>query len=282
VTSPLAGLDPTQASASAIINAQLQQWGLQSLAGTVSDLIRQGYGADAITLQLQNTDAYRQRFKANDERVKKGLAALTPAEYIAAEQSYRQVLQQNGLPAGFYDQQSDLDTYLANDTSPDELNSRAKIAQSIWLSQDAETKAVWRDWYGLSDGHAIAAILDPDKALPQLQTQAAAAQAGAAARRDGLTADQGRITSYVDQGLSADQLAQGFSKIGQTLGATQAMAARFGGPAFTQADAEAATLQGSSPQLRRQQQLFDSEQALFAGRSAADQNTNNRNTTGSF
>lgn len=275
-------IDPTQATATAIIRAQLQQWGLGQLANKAWDLKKQGYGDDAVILQLQETPEYKQRFAANDARVKKGLAALTPAEYIAAESSYRQVLQQNGIPAGYYDKQSDLETYLANDTSPDELNSRAKIAQSVWLSTDAATKQVWKDWYGLTDGHAIAAILDPDKSLPQLQTQATAAQAGAAARRDGLAADKGRITSYVDQGLSADQLAQGFSKIGTDLGATQAMAQRFGGGAFTQADAEAATIQGSSAAVKRQQQLYNAEQSLFSARSSADQNSNNTNQSGSF
>lgn len=284
MTTPIgaSSLDSTQASASAIIQAQLDQWGLSSLTDSVNSLIRQGYGSDAITLQLQQTDAYKQRFAANQQRVSKGLAALSPADYIAAENSYRQVLTQYGIPGGLYDSQSDLDTYLANDVSPSELNDRAKTAQQIWLGTDQGTKDMWQQFYGLSDGAAIASILDPETSLPKLQSMATAAQAGAAAKADGLQADRGRITSLVDQGYSLSQLQAGFTKVGQSQGATAAMAQRFGGPAFTQADNEAANIQGNSVQLNRQQQLYDSEQALFAARSSADQNTNNTNQTGSF
>lgn len=284
MTAPIGAtaLDPAQASASAIIQAQLDSWGLGTLTDTVNNLIRQGYGSDAITLQLQQTDAYKARFAGNAQRIKNGLAALSPADYIAAENSYRQVLNQHGIPAGIFDSQSDLDTFIANDVSPAELNDRAKTAQQVWLGTDQGTKDIWSQWYGLSDGAAIASILDPEKSLPQIQSMATAAQAGAAAKADGLQADQGRITSLVDQGYTLSQLQTGFTKIGQDQPATAAMAQRFGGPAFTQADAEAATIQGNSVQLNRQRQLYDSEQALFAGRSSADQNTNNTSQSGSF
>lgn len=278
MTSPLT---PDQQTASAIIKAQLQQWGLESLAGTLNDLIRQGLGADAITLQLQQTDAYKQRFAANDVRIKNGLAALSPAEYIATENAYRQVLQQYGLPASFYDQSSDFNDFLAKDVSPDELKSRAQAAQTVFLSSDPQLRQVWRDFYGLTDGAAIASILDESKALPIVQNMVATTQAGAAARRSGLEANQSRISQYVDQGFSPDQLAQGFSDIGTSLAADQAIARR-NGTTFTQAEAEASTIQGAASARRKQAELENSEKALFSNRAGADQNSLNRRTSGSF
>jgi len=278
VTTPL---DPDQQTASAIIQKQLADWGLGSLAGVVNDLIRQGLGSDAITLQLQASPEYKQRFKANDARVANGLAALSPAEYIATENAYRQVLQQYGLPAQFYDQQSDFQSFLERDVSPDEVKSRADVAQQIWLGADEGVKSVWKDWYGLSDGAAIASILDDKTALPIVQSMAAAAQGGAAARRSGLTADEGRLRGYVDSGISASQINQGFSEIGQTLGTDQAIARRFG-QSYTQADAEAARIAGIAPALKRQQALYDSEQALFQGRAAADAQSLKTNTSGRY
>jgi hypothetical protein len=46
----------------------------------------------------------RKRFAANAARAKKGLAELDPASYLQLENQYRQLLQSNGLPSGFYDQ----------------------------------------------------------------------------------------------------------------------------------------------------------------------------------
>lgn len=278
MTSPLS---PDQQTASGIIQAQLTAWGLASLTGKVSDLIRQGLNSDAITMQLQSTAEYKQRFAANEARQKAGLAALTPAQYIATENSYRQVLQQYGLPSTFYDSQDDYRQFLEKDVSPDEVKQRASVAQQVWLSTDDSTKTAWRDFYGLSDGAAIANILDSNRALPIIQHMAATAQAGGSALSNGLQADQGRLGQYVDQGVSQSQIAQGFSQIGQTHATDQALATRYG-TTFGQADEEAARIQNLAPALKRQQEMYASEQSLFGGRSGGDENTLNRRTGGSF
>lgn len=282
MTSPTyAQLDPDQQSASQIIQAQLEAWGLSTLTGKVSDLIREGLSSDAITLRLQSTDEYKQRFIANQARTKAGLSALSPAEYIATENAYRQVMQSYGLPSTFYDSQDDFRTFLENDLSPTEIQDRAKVAQQVWLSTDQQTKDVWRQWYGLSDGAAIASILDPNKALPIVQSMASAAQAGGAAVRNGLDANEGRIRSYVDQGITADALSQGFSDIGSIHDVDQSIAKRFG-TTFDQTDEEASRIQGLASAKRKQAELYDSEQKLFSGRAAADSRSLNARTTGSY
>jgi hypothetical protein len=274
-------LDPDQQSASAIIQAQLASWGLSSLAGKVNDLIREGLSADAVTLRLQSTDEYKTRFAANAARTAKGLAALSPAEYIATENAYRQVMQSYGMPATFWDSPDDYRKFLEADVSPNELNDRAKVAQSTWLSTDTQTRDTWRNWYGLSDGAAIASILDPKTALPIVQSMAEAAKAGGAAVRNGLDANESRIRGYVDQGLSADKISQGFGEIGTVHDADQAMARRFG-TTFDQATEEASRIQGLASAKRKQAELYASEQALFEARPGADNNSLARRTTGSY
>lgn len=274
-------LNPDQATASAIIQQQLAQWGLDSLSGKVSDLIRQGLGSDAITIQLEATPEYKARFAGNTARIANGLAALTPAQYIATENSYRQVLQSYGLPATFYDQPADFQKLIENDLSPDEVKSRASDAQAIWLGSDPTVKSVWRDFYGLSDGAAIASILDPNRATTVVHNMAQTAQAGAAARDNGLVADQDRITKYVDQGMTLSQLQQGFQQVGQALPTDQSIAARFG-TTFDQADEEGATISGLASAKRKQAELYDSERQLFAGRASADQTSLNRRPGGNY
>lgn len=271
-----------QASASTIIQQQLSQWGLDTLAGDVNDLIRQGYGTDAITLQLQQTTAYKQRFAANDARVKNGLGVLSPAEYISAENSYRQVLQNYGLPTGFYDSHDDFANFLANDVSPTEVDARAKAAQQVWLSTDTATQSAWKSYYGLTDGAAIASILDPDTALPTVQRMATASQIGGAATNNGLAApDQQRAEQLADLGVSQSQAQKGYGQIAYTFADDKAAASRFG-TSFNQTDAENAQLLGDGAALRKQSDITDAEKALFGGRASADNNTQNQRTSGSY
>lgn len=278
MTAPLTG---EQTSAKAIIRDFLRQWGLLELAPELDRLIREGLGADAITVQLRETSAYKARFRANEKREAAGLPVLSPAEYIAAEDAYRQVFRSYGLPASFYDQLSDFHEFLEKDVSPEEVNARAAAAQQTWLTSDPSVRNAWRDFYGLTDGAAIASIMDPDRALPIVQRMVTAAQLGGLAARNGLAADRGRFEQYADRGITAEQAAAGFAEIGQTLTTDQAIARRFG-QTFTQAEAEAARIEGLASAQRKQRELAQSEQALFDARATADQKSLSRRTQGSY
>jgi hypothetical protein len=59
------------------------------------------------------------------------------------------------------------------------------------------------------------------------------------------------------------------------------MAGRFGVD-FTQTDSEAARIQGTASALRKQRELYQSEQALFDQRAAADGNSLTRRNSGSY
>jgi hypothetical protein len=273
------GLDPTQESASAILRDTLTQWGVPELYNDGWGLIKQGLSANAVMLMLADTDAYKKRFAANELRRQKGLAVLTPGEYIAAETSYRTVLRSFGLPTSFYDSADDFNNFLGNDVSPDELNDRAKIASQIWMSNDENTKSTWRDFYGLSDGAAIASILDPAKATPVIERMANAARFGGLARANGLEADKGRLESYSDLGISQDAMGNAFTKIAQTQAADQRIGQRFG-QSITQADEEAAKLGLNGGAANKLQNVYRSETALFQSRSAAESGALSRTNGG--
>lgn len=278
MTSPITA---DTASAQKILEDQLRKWGIPELVKDLGALIKQGLDAPAIIVELSNSEAYKKRFAGNEERRKKGLPVLAPGEYIAAENSYQTVLRTYGLPANFYDQRSDFTQFIANDVSPDELNERAGIAQQVWLSKDETTKGVWRSFYGLTDGAAIASILDPGKALPVVQRMSNASRFGAEAVRQGLAADKGRLETYSDLGLTQDAVAQGFARIGQTQGANEKIAQRFG-QTFGQAEAEAATLTGTASAQRKLSQLQQNEQALFESKAAAESGALSRTRSGRF
>lgn len=270
-----------QQSAYDIIRDQLNQWNLSDLAGTVADLIKQGLDSNAVTIELQNSPVYQQRFSANADRIKAGLPALTPAQYVATEESYKQVMSQYGLPSGFYDSPNDLHDFIAKDVSPQELQSRAQVAQSVWLSNDDATKDTWRNWYGLSDGAAIASILDPATALPIIQRHANAAQMGGEAQRQGIYGDQQRFEGYSDQGLSVAQVDKGIQQTALEAPAMAEFAQRFGMNYDTGTGYDANIGQNAQA-LQTRQRLINNETALFSSRSAADSAALGRNQNGQF
>lgn len=272
---------PVSDSAKTILADQLRAWGLDELSTDLDRLIKDGLDAPAITVQLQATEAYKKRFAANEIRRQKGLPVLAPAEYVATEQAYQQVLRSYGLPTSFYDDRSDFHQFIGNDVAPDELNNRAQIAQQVWLSNDSETRDVWRSFYGLSDGAAIASILDPDKALPIVQRMANAARFGGLATRQGLEADKGRLEQYADQGITENAVANAFGKIAQTAPADQRIGQRFGSE-LTQADREREEIQGNAEAARKRSTLYQSESALFQGKASAGDAALQRTKSGSF
>src|SRR4249919_2477702 len=106
----------------------LTEFGLQSLAPHILGYIKNGYDSSTISYELQQTKEWKTRFAANEIRAKQGLSVLSPQEYIQTERSYRQIMQNAGVPAGFYDQSSDFTDFLAKDISPQEINDRVKAA----------------------------------------------------------------------------------------------------------------------------------------------------------
>jgi len=86
-------------SAYAILEDAFKGYGLETLAPVIRSLMEQGVSTDEAALELRKTDAYKTRFIGNEGRIAKGLAVYSPAEYLQAEQTYRDVLAQNGLEA---------------------------------------------------------------------------------------------------------------------------------------------------------------------------------------
>jgi LysM repeat protein len=69
-------------SAYDLLNTEFERYGLASLVTPLKDLITSGVSPSEFTLRLRETDAYKNRFAANQARIKNGLRALSEAEYI--------------------------------------------------------------------------------------------------------------------------------------------------------------------------------------------------------
>lgn len=265
-----------------MLRQMLREWGIGELYKDAESLLTQGLDSNSIMLRLQNTDAYKTRFSANEDRRKSGLVALSPAEYVALETQYKTVMRTFGLPKGFYDSNDDLSKFIAGDVSAVELTERARVAQEVWLSTDDETKNTWRRIYGSNaNGAAIAGILDPDVALPVLERMQASAQIGGAARRNGFTVARDRLEQFADLGVTADAAAEGYSEIAGRKETESGIAARFGSR-LTQRDQEDDRILGLASARRKRELLQGKETALFDARVGASAGSLNKNASGKY
>ena len=244
-------------------------FGLGSLAGKIYEYAKQGYGADVISLLLQDTKEYKTRFAGNEARTKAGLPVLSPGEYLGLEQSYRQVMQDAGLPKGFYDNPADFQNWIAGDVSPTEVKGRVDLAVANTMQANPASKQALQQLYGIDSAHITAYFLDQKKALPILQKQTQAAQFGGEALKRGLTLDQGDLEDFVTAGLSLGQVSSGFQAVAEALPNIQAIAARYGEKPFTQQELEKDLVGGvSNPEgggETRRKRLASQERATFSG-----------------
>jgi hypothetical protein len=248
------------------LNSLFSSYGLATLAPKIFSYIQNGYSADTISLLLQDTTEYKTRFAGNELRKKQGLAVLNPADYLATEASYRQILASAGLPKSFYDQTSDFTNWIGGDVSPTEIKGRVDLATAATTAADPYLKQQLSAFYGVDDSSLTAYFLDQTKALPLLQKQEAAAAFGAEAARRGLLSDKDSMMNYVNQGFSQSQASQGFQQVAEELPNLQALAARFG-TTFSQGEEESTVFGTTQSAMDKKKGLASQERALFGGSS---------------
>lgn len=245
------------------LNSLFSQYGLGSLAGKIYDFVKNGYGADTISILLQDTPEYKKRFAANAARTTAGMSVLSPAEYISVENSYRQIMRQSGLPEGFYDTNDDFTSFIAGDMSPTELQGRVDLATQATTLANPAFKAALQQM-GLSQGELAAYFLDQDRALPILQKSAATAAIGAEALQRGLAFDQANAQDLATMGVSREQAAQGYAKIADEFSDLGTLGQIYGG-GWTQRQAEDDAFVGGTAASKQRDKLIGREKGSFSG-----------------
>lgn len=210
---PPTGTNDLQESARGVLNTALAQYGLSSLASTVWQWYLGGRSIDQIMLDLRSTPEYRARFPAMDALSKAG-HAITETDYVNYEKAIASLNQAAGLPQGMYDTPDEIAKLLTNNVSASEYQSRVQAYETMKYQSDPSVRQALQDYYGMSPGQLTAFFIDPDKALPLIQRDLAAAQAGGSATRTGF-GPLGRDTAehLADLGLSQSQLDQGFGNL---------------------------------------------------------------------
>lgn len=262
-------------SAYNILRMEFEQYGLGSLVTDIKNLLVNDTPVSEFGLRLRGTDAYKQRFKANEARIAAGLAALSPAEYVALEDQYQNVMRNYGLPSSYYtkDQtgkQVGFEKFIAGDVSAAELEDRISTAQKRVINANPEVSQALRAFYpDITNGDILAYALDPSQGLEAIKRKVTAAEIGGAAMAQGLTTGAERAMQLAGYGITKEQAQQGYQTVAEITPRGSQLADIYGQQPYTQATAEAEVFNtsGSAQAAARRKKLKSLEEASFSGSS---------------
>ena len=265
-------------SAFNIFRGFLAQYGLEGLAADVEKYKIEGLSDDELLIRLRTeSTAYKNRFKANEARIKSGLRALSEAQYIELEDQYQDVMRRYGLPESYYTRgemgrQEGFEKFIGGDVSPIELEDRIQTAQRRVLNAAPQIKDALTQYYGneISNGDILAYVLDPDKAIENIKRKVTAAEIGGAASIAGLGAGRSRAEELQRFGVTGEQARQGYNVISEFLPQARVLGERYakqGLGDYTQetAESEVFAIPGSAEAGRKRRKLAELETAQFSG-----------------
>lgn len=280
-------------SAFALLKEEFNRYGLGDLVGEIETLTAEGVSPSEFSLRLRQTKPYKERFKANEARINSGLSALSEAEYISLEDQYQRVMRQYGLPKSFYStgtqgRQPELEKFIAGDVSPAELEDRVQLAVNRVEKAAPEIINALEDYYGgpggISKSNLVAYVLDPQRALPEIQRKIQAAEIGAAAETAGFGLGALRAESLAARGITQAQAREGYQTAAEILPRATQLANIYGAEKYDQtaAEQEIFGLEGAASARRKRQQLTAMEKAQFSQQAGLTSTSLERNRAGAF
>jgi hypothetical protein len=277
-------------SAYALLLSEFSRYGLESLVSPLQDLIKQGLSGAEFQIALRNTDAYQKRFAGNTDRIKKGLVALSPGEYLALEDQYQNIMRNYGLPASYYTKdsigtQAGFNKLIANDVSAVELEERVLTAQKRVLDAAPEVMTALKQFYpNINNSNILAYTLDPEKGLEDIRKKVTAAEIGGAALGAGLTTSLTDAEYLRRYGVTKETAQRGYEIIGGGLERGRQLADIYQQPDYTQAVAEEEVfnLPGQTESQQKRKKIIGLEKAEFGGQSGMTSGALSRDRAGSY
>lgn len=202
----------------------LEQYGVGELWNDYSDLItKNGYDSQTAMLAMQSLPSWTNRFWGNKDRLAKGLPVLSPAEYLATEAQYKQVMITAGIDKLVYSNNKYLGDLMGMDVSPYETKQRLDAARVQLESTDTFVLDQLKTRFGLTTGDIILHMLDPKVASSVIASKVASAQVNAEAARQGFGLSVSEADQLESFGVTQDQARVGFSEVAQMGQLTEAL-----------------------------------------------------------
>lgn len=176
-------------------------------SGWLWEQIQKGISTqDELSFALEQTPAFRQRFKVifdmRDKAARGELSYVPTAnDVLNYEREYAQTMASAGVPSWFYDSLDDAHNAMRSNLSVTQIQERIDKGYGVIQEMPAEVKSAFEELYGgQADGALLAAVLDPNKTLREIDRSVRAAQIAGFGRRAGLgvTAEQAQRFAQVD------------------------------------------------------------------------------------
>jgi hypothetical protein len=284
-------------SAYDILYNEFNAYGLGGLVEDIKYLLQSNVSPSQFSIELKNTKSYKDRFAANENRIKAGLRALSPAEYIGLEDQYQEIMRNYGLPASYYTKdgtgkQVGFEKFIAGDVSALELEDRIGTAQKRVINANPEVTTALKQFYpDITNGDILAYTLDPTKGLEDIKRKVTAAEIGGAAMipknaagQPILTTSEARAMQLAGYGVDKAQATQGYSVIGSGLQRGSELASIYGGDPYTQktAEEEIFKLSGQTEAEKQRKKITGLEKATFGGQSGLTSGALARDRAGGY
>lgn len=294
--------DKDNIDAFALLEAQLRQWGLDSLASVFISLASQGYKPQEAMNKIKydtttnpatnkpwNAD-YTKRFSGNAARIKQGLNAYSESEYLTLEDSYADTLRRNNLgnllSVDAASNQAKFAGYMEKGLSAVEFADRIDEVSTRVLNMDPNIKKQFQTYYpGIKDNDIISYVLDPENTMPVLKNKITAAEIGASALQVGLKAtSQPMAETLAQSGVSKSEALAGYQQIGEFLPDAELYSQIYKqeGITYNQETAEKDVLLGQAEATRKRKRLASLERAAFEGSSGRLRTGQSSGNSGAF
>ena len=187
---------------------------VSELSDIIDQYVKDGYDPATISVMLPSTKPYQIRFSGNEGRIKAGLSAYSPKDYLTAESVYNETLRTYGL--------EDLATremmglFIGGLTSPDEIQQRVVNVYDRIRNADPALKSEFERVKELSQGQisetAFAkALLTGKTGAEELKKKIATAEIASEARVRGLNVN--RAQELQQLGVTREQARAGFEQV---------------------------------------------------------------------
>ena len=275
-------LTTTQQDIMSTVLDRLNRYNLGSLAPLIKKLAIEGASEATIMLRLQDEPLYQERFKANQQRIKKGISVLTPSEYLNLEDSYRQILRAYGLNQ--FDSDAYVGQFISNDVSPAELSNRVVTAVQRVRNADPAVSNMLKSYYGIGQNDLVAYVLDPNQQFQKIERQVAASEIGVAAGRQGINIGVPVAEQLAAQGITQAEAQRGYATIADILPTAEKLSGIYGTTLdkYGLAEGEQEQFNSLASAQRKRQRLIGREVAEFSGQSGISRGALGTSTGGQY
>jgi hypothetical protein len=183
---------------------------------------------EEVTFALEQTPEFRQRFQVifdMRDKASRGELAYVPnvQDVLQYEKEYVQTMVAAGVPSWFYDSVDDAHNAMRSNLSMTQVADRVNRGYGVMQTMPAEVRSAFQELYGNdAEGALLAAVLDPEKTLSEIDRSVRAAQISGFGRRAGVDVSGEQALRFANIPLSEAQIQAGIQETARLQPLTEA------------------------------------------------------------